>query len=136
MEPSLLFQFADCEGSVLQAVMLLWAFAIGHALGDFPLQGEFVAQWKNRNFQPCSGPRFIPWSYMMGVHCLIQSGMVWVISGSFLFAIIEFVLHYAIDILKCEEKSGFMLDQGLHLATKLAFVVIIYFGLLPKEWIW
>ena len=32
----------------LSALQMFFALAIGHALADFPLQGEFLAMCKNR----------------------------------------------------------------------------------------
>lgn len=116
----------------LSALVLLFGLAIGHALADFPLQGEFIARGKNRNVEPPkladgkSNPKTL-WIYLMSAHCLIHAGFVWVISGSVLFAFIEFVLHWIIDAMKCEGKTSFAIDQWLHLATKALFVFIAWF---------
>ena len=36
--------------TLLAAAQALFALCIGHALADFPLQGEFLALGKNRRF--------------------------------------------------------------------------------------
>ena len=115
------------------ALALLFALLIGHALADFPLQGEFIANGKNRHLPaPKLGdggepPKFL-WIYLMSAHSLIQAGFVWAITGSVLLGFAEFVIHWAIDSAKCEGRTSFGLDQGLHIATKLVYVVIIWMG--------
>ncbi len=37
---------------LLPALVLLFAFCIGHAFADFPLQGDFLSRGKNRNSPP------------------------------------------------------------------------------------
>lgn len=110
----------------IQAVQLLFALIIGHALADFPLQGEFLAMCKNRRFlmrqkDPCRPPGM--WVWCMGAHCLIHSGMVWWITGVALLGAVEFVLHWILDMLKCEGKTEFNTDQMLHFGCKAVYVI-------------
>ncbi len=113
------------------AFALLFALLIGHALADFPLQGDFLSKGKNRNGTPPqladgkANPKDL-WVYLMSAHCLIHAGFVWIISGYLVFALAEFVLHWAIDALKCEGRTSFATDQWLHILTKVAFVVILF----------
>ena len=87
------------------ALALLFALLIGHALADFPLQGEFIANGKNRHLPaPKLGdggepPKFL-WIYLMSAHSLIHAGFVWAITGSMLLGFAEFVIHWAIDSVK------------------------------------
>lgn len=117
----------------LAALQALFALAIGHAVADFPLQGEYLAMGKNRRFllriQDPSRPVSI-WFVCMTAHCLIHAGAVWIITGSSLLAFIEFVLHWCIDTAKCEGKTTFNVDQGLHIACKAAYVLAAWQGLL------
>lgn len=116
------------------ALSLFFAFCIGHALADFPLQGEFLAHGKNRHLTPpilASGnepPKSI-WLYCLTAHCLIHAGFVWLITGSALLAFIELVVHWIIDALKSEGKFDFGTDQWLHVITKVVYVVLIWQGL-------
>lgn len=109
----------------LAALQALFALCIGHALADFPLQGEYLATGKNRRFllrlQDPSRPVHI-WVVCMGAHCLIHAGCVWLITGSALLAFVEFVVHWAIDVAKCEGKTTFNQDQLLHVVCKAAYV--------------
>jgi hypothetical protein len=112
------------------AFQLLLALLIGHALCDFPLQGEYLAKGKNwhllKNLQDPSRPPQI-WFVCMACHCLIHAGAVWVVTGSFLMAITELVLHWCIDIAKCRGKITFNQDQSLHVLCKAAYVALCYF---------
>lgn len=116
------------------ALVLLFALVIGHAIADFPLQGEFLSRGKNRHLPPPpladggSSPSRL-WIYLMSAHALTHAGFVWFITGSALLGFAEFVIHFVIDTLKCEKVTGFELDQWLHIATKVVFVLLIWFGL-------
>ena len=118
----------------LSALVLLFAFLIGHALADFPLQGDFLSRGKNRNSPPpalADGRGGTPanlWVYLMSAHCLIHAGFVWVITGYAVLALAEFVLHWIIDVAKCEGHTTFATDQWLHVATKGAYVAILWLG--------
>ena len=46
----------------------------------------------------------------MSAHCLTHAGFVWLITGSALLGFAEFVIHWIIDALKCEGKTGFEMD--------------------------
>ena len=126
---------SDTESwSFLSASVVLFALLIGHALADFPLQGEFLSITKNRRFQPPAdgkypvSPRL--WIYCLSVHSLIQAGAVWIITTSPLLGFIEFVVHWLIDFVKCEGATGFEFDQWLHIGTKVVYVILIWQGLI------
>ena len=103
---------------------LFFAFAIMHALADYPLQGEFLARVKQRKNADCTRD----WLIGLTAHSLIHAGGVWLISGLVLFAFIEFVLHWLIDLGKGEGLYGYLTDQLLHLLCKLGFVVALVAG--------
>ncbi|MEM7699008.1 MAG: DUF3307 domain-containing protein [Verrucomicrobiota bacterium] len=119
--------------SFADAAAVLFALVIGHALADFPLQGDFLSRGKNRHLPPPkladgdSQPSYL-WAFLMSAHAMIHAGFVWVITGSILFAALEFILHWLIDVLKCEGKTGFAMDQFLHVATKVLFIVMWWAG--------
>jgi Protein of unknown function (DUF3307) len=115
--------------TLAQGMQLFFALLIGHALADYPLQGEFLALHKNRHYKDNS--RTMPpglWVHCLAAHCLIQAGFVWVITGRFIFAMIEFVVHLVLDFIKCENISGYHTDQLLHCATKAIFVTALLQG--------
>ena len=115
------------------AFALFLALVIGHALADYPLQGEFLAMGKNRHHAasiPNAGrgsPSHI-WVHCLTSHCLIHAGTVWIVTGLFYYAIAEFILHWIIDFLKCENMTSFTQDQLLHIFCKAIFVVLIWQG--------
>jgi len=109
------------------AVQLFFALVIGHAVADFPLQGEYLAIGKNRRFlmrlkDPARPPEL--WVYCMGAHCLIHSGAVWLITGSAALGAVEFVLHWGLDQAKCEGKTTFGVDQWGHVVCKAGYTLM------------
>ncbi len=108
---------------------LLFALVIGHALADYPLQGKFLAIRKNRHIKPLEYGADVPpniWVYCLSAHSLVHAGAVWLITGSAALGFAEFVLHWAIDFAKCEKWTNFHQDQGLHLLSKLAYVLLLW----------
>jgi hypothetical protein len=118
--------------TLLAALQVFFALAIGHAVADFPLQGEYLATGKNwrllRRLQDPARPEQI-WIACMAAHCLIHAGAVWLITGSSLLAVIELALHWSIDVAKCSGKTRFNLDQALHILCKVGYVAAAYAGL-------
>lgn len=121
------------EFTLLTGALLFFALCIGHSVADFPLQGSFLAAAKDRHQHPpgidpqdCGRGRI--WIYAMSAHCLVHAGFVWIITGSWAFAIAEFIAHWIIDFLKCEGVTNFDGDQALHLLTKLVFVILVAVG--------
>jgi hypothetical protein len=112
------------------AAQIFFLLAIGHALMDFPLQGEFLASCKNRQFliqraDPARPPSI--WIICMTSHCLLHAAAVWFITGCVVLACIEFVLHFLIDVAKCEGLTSFNQDQFLHFGCKVAYVAVAAF---------
>lgn len=93
-----------------------------HALCDYPLQGDFLAKAKNRKV-PIPG---VPWWQALGAHAAIHSGAVYLITGSTLFCIVEFISHSITDDLKCCGKINFNTDQFIHLGFKVLYCVALW----------
>lgn len=100
---------------------LLFALLIGHALADYPLQGDFLARAKNHK-QPVPG---VPFYQALGAHSLIHGGIVWLITGFWWLGLMEISAHALIDYAKCDGRIGFNVDQGLHAICKVAYVLIV-----------
>ena len=119
--------------SVQGLLLLFLALAIGHVIADFPLQGQFIADTKNRNndisqyFQNSPPPCL--WIHTLTAHSLIHGAAVWLITGSAVLAVIEICLHWVIDYVKCEGWTGFNTDQILHYVCKLVYAMAIYLGM-------
>jgi hypothetical protein len=135
---------------VITTILLLFA---GHALCDYPLQGDFLARAKNHRTQPCScgktvtrikgspieawgnGPEvckdnhwhqgivLMPWWQALLAHSLIHSGMVLLITHNLWFALAELVIHCATDYAKCNGNIDFQEDQFVHYSCKLLWAI-------------
>lgn len=108
------------------APALFFALLIGHALADYPLQGDATAKGKNRNNPPHGIPPgqkpCAVWFHYLTAHALIHAGFVWAITGYVWLGVAEFVLHWFIDFAKCENLTDPHTDQILHVGCKLLYV--------------
>lgn len=109
----------------MTGLTLLFALCCGHALADFPLQGEFLAKAKNRHNQ--FSETLVPgvWPHALTAHALIHAGTVWVITGSVWCGLFELVAHWWIDFAKCENWTGMHEDQTLHYICKVGYAVAL-----------
>ena len=104
----------------MDAAQMMFFLTAGHALADYPLQGEFLAMGKNR----AKPSPFTPWYQALAAHALIHGLIVGLITGIWWLGLAETVAHAAIDDSKCTGKIGFNTDQVLHIACKAAWVLI------------
>lgn len=105
-----------------EATTMLALLFAGHALADYPLQGDFLAKAKNR-FAPIPG---VPWVYGLLPHAAIHGACVGLITGSLTLGVAEFVVHCIIDDAKCAGRFGFHVDQMLHLICKILWVALLW----------
>lgn len=106
---------------------LLFYLVATHALLDFPLQGDAVAVEKSRH----SGSvlqQHVPWFYWLTAHALVHGLGVAVVTGSPTLGLLEALAHWAIDFGKCERWYSIHVDQALHVACKLLWVVLLFGG--------
>jgi hypothetical protein len=103
------------------ALVMFGALIAGHALCDYPLQGDFLARAKNR-FAPLPG---VPWYQALGSHAIIHGAAVALITGVPLLGLCEALAHAFIDDLKCAGRIGFNTDQALHAFCKAAWVAVM-----------
>ncbi len=106
----------------LPFLQLFFALCIGHALADYPLQGDFLSKGKNR-YNPLPG---VPWYWCLIAHAAIHAGFVWAITGSAWIAYAELLIHFTIDDAKCRGSIGFDRDQFLHLLCKVLWAGWVY----------
>ncbi len=106
------------ELSIFEMCMYLIA---AHFLADFPLQGPFMSEAKN----PQNPTHREYWAWVMIGHGSIHAAFVLLITGSWLFAIIEWIVHVIIDLAKCDQAISFSRDQFLHLACKVIYVLVL-----------
>jgi len=105
---------------VMGPIEMFAALIAGHALCDYPLQGDFLAKAKNRSMQIPG----VPWWQALGAHAAIHGGAVGIITGIWWIGLLEFAAHFLIDDLKCRGRLSFNGDQAAHVVCKLAWVII------------
>lgn len=105
------------------ALMFFWLL-VGHGIADYPLQGDFLSRGKN-HLSPLPG---IPWYQCLFWHAMIHGGFVMAITRSWELGLLEVVVHFLIDHLKCNKSFGFNTDQALHVACKLAYAVAVQYA--------
>lgn len=103
---------------------LLFLLAFAHALADYPLQGDFLAQAKNRN--TALGKLF--WPHALAAHSVIHGGFVLLLTGSLWMALGETLIHAATDWLKCENRISLHTDQAIHIGCKVLWAALTCWG--------
>ena len=104
-------------------ITTLFLLCVGHAIADYPLQGDFLAKGKNHT-APLPG---VPWWQCLTAHAVIHSGFVFaviyfmggVLAICLALAMLEFGLHWCIDYLKSDGNLTYNQDQSLHIASKV-----------------
>lgn len=103
-------------------MMLLMLF-VGHAVADYALQSDFIAQAKNRHTQ--LGAMF--WKHVLPAHSLIHGGFVAIITGYWWLGLLETIIHFVTDYLKCENKISLNTDQFVHYGCKVVWFGIAFY---------
>ena len=101
---------------------LFFQLLIAHFVCDYPLQGDFLSKAKN-HVLPIPG---VPFYQALSAHAGIQAGGVWLVTGRAGCAALEFILHFAIDFLKCEGLLNFNQDQAAHVFCKALYVLLLW----------
>lgn len=112
--------------------MTLFYLLMAHLVGDFILQKDKLIQYKNPSNR---APRFAGvvrkdwWVYFMSAHSATHSLLVYMVTGNALIGMLEFILHFAIDLGKCLGMYGVQADQFAHFLTKLLYVYLLSTGI-------
>jgi hypothetical protein len=101
---------------------LAWML-IGHAVADYPLQGDWLSKAKNQRLDLVSGETI--WPMALLCHAGIHAGAVQLATGSWLLAAAELVAHAAIDFSKCAGRLTYNQDQALHFVCKFAWLGLL-----------
>jgi len=127
---------------MIDFIWLFFLLVFGHFLADYPLQGEFLANAKNKN--TAIGKVF--WKHALPAHSFIHAGFVGVILGIYcilktgatppyfivLFAFAEGIIHGITDFMKCENKLTMLEDQACHIWCKLGWATFTVLLLNPQ----
>lgn len=105
----------------MEFLTVLALLIVGHALADYPLQGDFLAKAKNHK-SPIPG---VPWYQALFAHSTIHAGAVGLITGSLWLAMAELVIHTATDWAKCDGRISFNVDQTIHFACKIVWATLV-----------
>ncbi len=114
---------------------MLFFLLAGHALMDFALQTDPMAVCKCRRANhPLQ--QSVPWFYWLTAHALLHGAAVGVIiqwatgnwNWTVLFAVAETVVHWFIDLGKCEKLYTIHIDQALHVLCKFLWWGLITGG--------
>ena len=72
-----------------------------------------------------NGQKFVNcWFYWMSAHALIQGGLIMMVFPEFWYlGVIEMIMHFIIDFMKCQNKLNPHQDQFLHLIFRIMYLV-------------
>lgn len=104
----------------MQFINIFFILIFFHSLADYPLQGDFLAQGKNRN----TALGKIYWPYALSSHAFIHGGFVMIATGSIWMGLAESIIHTITDWLKCENKITMFTDQIVHYLCKATWAYI------------
>ena len=108
---------------------MIFRLFFGHFLADFAFQTDIMAKMKSRHNKPDwipQGQKYVPtWHYWLTAHAFIHGGVLYLLTGNLLIGGLETILHWIIDLLKCENITNPHIDQMLHFLCKLAYIPIL-----------
>jgi hypothetical protein len=118
---------------------MLFYLLAGHALMDYPLQGDAMSREKcRRSDTPLQ--KAVPWYYWLTFHALLHGLAVAVVvqfvagfdqRTAVAYGIAETVIHWFIDFGKCERLYSIHMDQFLHITCKVVWWVLLANGIGP-----
>ena len=112
-------------GNKMNPFTMFSLFIAGHALIDFPLQGDTTAVNKNRHAKT-ELQKHVPFIYWLASHAIIHGAAVGLITGNVFLGIAEAVAHGVIDYGKCEKWFSIHVDQFLHILCKVLWLFIVF----------
>ncbi|XKT75365.1 MAG: DUF3307 domain-containing protein [Patescibacteria group bacterium UBA2103] len=104
---------------------LFFALCIGHAVVDYGLSTEYVALGKSHKNPVGKGV----WPWVLLAHSLMHAGVVYTITGYWILAVGELLLHAITDYLKSDGKINYHVDQSIHYLTKGLWVYMTLYVL-------
>lgn len=110
-------------------ITLFLALLFCHYLFDYPLQGDFIARAKNST-NPIPG---VPWYQVMFAHTFMHGAAVTFVTGMWTLGLLEMLVHWYTDHLKCNGKLTFNQDQGIHIVSKLVWAYVAITTMVQPE---
>lgn len=117
-------------------ILILFLCLVGHCIGDYVLQTDFIAKakspkfWKETNDKngwiPVLIAHSLIWSFCTFVpllHFYDENFAIWLFIYSF---IINAFIHFFVDWLKCAGRSNMLIDQCIHLFQILITLLVLY----------
>ena len=108
---------------------LFFALLFFHFLFDYPLQGDFLSRAKNSS-NPIPG---VPWYHAMFAHTFMHGAAVTFVTGMWTLGLLEMLVHWFTDHMKCNNKLTFNQDQAIHIICKLVWAYIAFTTLASPE---
>lgn len=105
-------------------ITMFFYMLVAHAALDYPLQGDTTAIEKNPNSKTAL-QQHVPWYYWLTAHALMHGGAVAMITGSVFLGVCETVAHWIIDLGKCHGRYSIHVDQALHIACKVLWLLAL-----------
>jgi len=99
--------------------MLFWLL-VGHALCDYPLQGDFLS--KAKNLTTDVGKSI--WRHALFAHGIIHAGAVALATGFVFLGLMEMIAHVATDHAKNKGVLTFAQDQWIHYGCKVIWAAL------------
>lgn len=103
------------------SLLVFFYLVLGHFITDYIFQSDFVAKHKSRKNNLAD----VPWYYIMFSHAAAHAATVITITGNPWLGLAELLVHYAIDVGKCESYFNIHIDQALHILCKLIWVLFL-----------
>lgn len=103
---------------------LLFFMMFGHFVADFPLQGQYLSDMKNRHHPNGANGA---WRIGLFAHGMIHAGFVAFVTQSITLGVLEGLVHARIDYLKCEGRISLTTDQVAHVLCKVIWALAIAF---------
>lgn len=110
---------------------LFWMI-VGHALADYPLQGDWLSKIKNHKLELVPGEKI--WPMALWLHAFVHAGAVQLATQSWLLAVAELLAHVSIDYAKCNGNLNYNEDQGLHIFCKFLWFCVLTIASLRGVW--
>lgn len=110
--------------------MLCIFLIFSHFLADYGLQTEYVALNKGKNLWPmlahCSINAFIVvLSIILYGFMVTSAPLAFVFNLAVTLGCYEFVMHFIIDTLKCNNVIGYNTDQLCHIIAKILIYIAV-----------